>query len=168
MTKTKITIKEFIKSTRPMVGLELSHAWRGHGSAIFLEIGTLTQDAKRNHPQGEFSIMLDCSWRIEKSRSILVGSLATHARIEEQLNKLIGSRVKEIGLFSALPEIMISFDSNIRFLSFEAYEAHPAWGLRLPDGLWLGSCNGELTKEIAEHRSAQERWKIAASCETGR
>jgi hypothetical protein len=140
-----------------MIGLKLSYAWRGHGSAIFLEIGALTQDAKRNHPVGEFSIMLDCSWRIEKSKSILVGSLATHDRIDEQLNKLVGSRVKEVGLFCTLPEIMISLESNIRFLSFEAYEAQPAWGLRLPDGIWIGSHNGELTQEIAEHRSALER-----------
>jgi hypothetical protein len=157
MTKTKITLKEFIKATRPMIGLKLSHAWRGNGSAIFLEIGTLTQDERRNHPQGEFSIMLDCSWRIEKSKSILVGSLATHALIEGQLNKLVGSRVKEVGLFSDLPEIMISFDSNIRILSFEAYETHPAWGLRLPDSRWIGSCNGVLTQELAEHRFSPER-----------
>jgi len=132
MKKTKLTLEEFIETTKPMIGLSLNHAWRGYGSAIFLEIGILKKEKGRNNPQGEFSVMLDCSWRMEKPRSILVGSFATHARIEKYLGKLVGSRVKEVGLFGTLPEIMISFDSKVKVLSFETYDTQPSWSMQLP------------------------------------
>ncbi|GEM_PF-784969 len=163
MKKTKLTLEEFIETTKPMIGLSLNHAWRGYGSAIFLEIGILKKEKGRNNPQGEFSVMLDCSWRMEKPRSILVGSFATHARIEKYLGKLVGSRVKEVGLFGTLPEIMISFDSKVKVLSFETYDTQPSWSMQLPDGRWVSSRNGALIQELAEPVATADRAPVARS-----
>jgi hypothetical protein len=163
MIKTKISHEEFIKITRPMIGLSLSYAWRGNGSAIFLEIGALKKEKGRNHPQGKFSVMIDCSWRIQKPRSIVIGSFATHPRIERHLSKLVGNHIKEVGLFGTLPEIIISLDSNVQVLSFETYDTQPSWSMRLPNGRWVGSRNGALIQELAEQVSTADRGPLGRS-----
>src|SRR4051794_7120334 len=64
----------------PLIGLPLSHLWRGAGSAIFLEFGRLTErtylrrDGTRPNPCGEFGLMIQWSWRIEDKASIMCGS----------------------------------------------------------------------------------------------
>ncbi|MBN1625817.1 MAG: hypothetical protein JW944_04770 [Deltaproteobacteria bacterium] len=156
---TRITIQEFVNVTRPMIGLPLNHAWRGHHSAIFLEIGTLKKEKNRNHPCGKFSVMLDCSWRIESKKSIAIGSSASYDRIERQLDKLVGHSVTDVALFTALPEIVISFDSDVKVLSFETSDKQPSWSLCLPDGQWICSHSGKLIKEITEHPLASRRPK---------
>lgn len=61
-----------------LIGLPLSHLWRGYGSAIFLEFGHLTPRTRRSgeagNPCGEFGLMIEWSWRIENIVSILCGS----------------------------------------------------------------------------------------------
>ena len=150
MPEIRIVTIDFVEATRRMIGLSLSDTWRGHGSAVFLEIGTLIKEPGRNHPRGEFSVMLDCSWRIERPRSILVGSFDSYRRIEGQLKRLEGSHVSEVAVYGVLPEITVSLDSKVRILSFETYESQPAWSLRLPDGRWIGSRNGRIVQKMAE------------------
>jgi hypothetical protein len=61
-----------------LIGLPLSHVWRGYGSAIFLEFGRLTPRTRRSgeagNPRGELGLMIQWSWRIEDTVSILCGS----------------------------------------------------------------------------------------------
>jgi hypothetical protein len=68
----------FEKFTAPMLGLQVSHLWQGHGSALFLEFGTLAQTTKQDgtpgHPEGELAVMIEWSWRIENAHAILCGS----------------------------------------------------------------------------------------------
>jgi hypothetical protein len=40
--RTTLTREQFHSLTRPLVGMPVSHTWRGAGSAIFLELGALT------------------------------------------------------------------------------------------------------------------------------
>ena len=67
-------------------GLPLSHLWRGYGSAIFLEFGCLKpsartrRDGTASNPRGELGLMIQWSWRIENTVSVLCGSWS-----EEQL-----------------------------------------------------------------------------------
>ena len=59
-------------------GLVLAHVWRGHGSALFVELGALTprlrRDGSPGEPKGEIGLMIEWSWRIEDARSIICGS----------------------------------------------------------------------------------------------
>jgi hypothetical protein len=61
-----------------LVEKQVSHVWRGHGSAIFVEFGELSTDLDRvngkTNPSGELTLMIEWSWRIERTRSILCGS----------------------------------------------------------------------------------------------
>lgn len=55
--------------------LPVSHVWRGHGSALFIELGELAPTRRRDgspgHSEGEIGLMVEWSWRIEDERSIL-------------------------------------------------------------------------------------------------
>ena len=59
-------------------GLTIAHVWRGHGSALFIELGALTPTTRRDgspgEPRGEISLMVEWSWRIEDGQSIAYGS----------------------------------------------------------------------------------------------
>lgn len=138
--------------TAKMIDLPITYTWRGHDSAIFIEFGKLTKDIKKNHPQGEFSLMLDCDWRVERPRSILLGSFCGQKRIDNQLKKLIGNSVTKIETLGYLPEIVISLSSNLRIASFTSYEGQPEWALFLPDKSWLQCKLGKIIQAKAEQR----------------
>jgi hypothetical protein len=61
-----------------LIGLPLSHLWRGCGSTICLEFGRLTPTTRRSgeagNPSGELGLMIQWSWRIENTVSIRCGS----------------------------------------------------------------------------------------------
>lgn len=155
--KKKISHRAFVALTKSMIGLPINHSWQGHGFTIFLEFGELSYDEGRNNPQGEYSLMLDCTWRIEKSRSILVGSFSTDTRLKNNLKKLIGHRATGVELFGVLPEITVTLDSNLRVVSFATYETQPDWTLFLPDRSWIHCRNGWLTQEGEEPAADGER-----------
>lgn len=143
---------KFSDLTANMVGLRVSHTWRGHGSAIFVEFGKLRKDPKRNNPQGAYSLMLDCGWRVEARRSILAGSYSSLRRVHGIISKLMDATVIEVNTWGVLPELVVTFDSGLRLLSFSHMETQPDWGLFLPDGSWLGCRRGKITHENKQTR----------------
>ena len=128
-----------------LVGLPVSHAWNGYGSALFLEFGALQQSMKRDgsprSPQGEMSLMIEWSWRIEDERSILCGSWSDEELWHRVFATLSGSRVSQVDLFGKLPEIHIGLSNGLQVLSFMTAEGFPAWTLfdrRHAQERWLG------------------------------
>lgn len=130
-------------------GLAISYTWRGHGSAIFIEIGELTRDEKRNNPIGEYSVMLDCDWRVEESKNIQCSSLSDIDLIEKSISGLIGESILKLELVGALPEIKLILSSGKRIQSFTSDAGNPDWAIFLPDKSWLGSKEGNLVHEKA-------------------
>ena len=62
-----------------ITGMVISHVWFGHGSALFLELGSLSEGRERKdgsigNPIGAITVMIDFNWRVERQRSILGGS----------------------------------------------------------------------------------------------
>lgn len=118
-----------------LVGLPVSHVWRGHGSALFLEFGDLIpstrvrRDGSTGHPTGEITLMIEWSWRIEKPRSIMGGSWSDERKWLGMFTKLQGSRVVGAKTFGALPEIEVSLLNGLRVVSFMTAEGQPEWGL---------------------------------------
>jgi hypothetical protein len=55
-----------------MLGMEVTHVWRGYGSALFLEMGKLTPQMRRDgtpgNPKGEMELMIEWNWRIEDEK----------------------------------------------------------------------------------------------------
>ena len=134
-----------------LIGLQVSHVWRGHGSALFVEFGCLgSPQVLRNgvigNPCGEITLMIEWSWRIEKARSIMCGSWSSERKWPAMFDKLKGARVLAVRSFGVLPEIEVSLSSGLRIVSFMTAEGQPAWGLisRLEPKGCLGVRRGRL------------------------
>lgn len=114
-----------------LIGVPISHVWRGYGSAIFIECGKLkpvyNRDGSIGHPEGEVSLGVEWSWRIEGSTAIICGSWSDDVLWEPSLDKLRGSNIAKCELFGSLPEIALTTDGNLRFLSFSTTDGQPQW-----------------------------------------
>jgi hypothetical protein len=114
-------------------GLLVSHVWRGHGSALFIELGRLTPTTRRDgspgNAEGQVSLMVEWSWRIEEERSIVCGSWSDEALWEPSFARLLGQRVDDIRTFGRLPEIQLSLSGGFYVASFMTAEGDPEWTL---------------------------------------
>lgn len=112
-------------------GQPISFLWRGYGSAVFIEFGDLTPTARLDgspgHPQGQMTLGVEWSWRIEDPDSILCGSSSEEALWEPAFARLRDTRVQGLKLFGALPEVELSTDQGLRFVSFSATDGQPRW-----------------------------------------
>lgn len=156
-----IDLEDFEKLTRPMLGLPVSRVWQGYGSAIFLEIGNLTLEKKRSRKdgktrssyKGDYGVMIEWSWRVERSRSIYFGSWSTDQVIENRLAKLKNRTIEGVEATGRLPELMIRLSGGLWVHSFAIAESQPRWCVfldrkRLPVE-WVVSERGKLIKETS-------------------
>jgi hypothetical protein len=116
-----------------LIGLRLSHVWRGHGSAIFLEFGRLTPGTRRSgeagNPSGELGLMIQWSWRIENTVSILCGSWSEEHLWEPTFDLLRNKTVVELSAVGRLPEIVVALTENLYVSSFMTAQGDPQWSL---------------------------------------
>jgi hypothetical protein len=141
-------IEHFRDATR---GMKVSHVWRGYGSALFLELGTLTprkrRDGSLGNPRGEIGFMIEWSWRIEDERSIICGSFSNEELWRPAFDRLIGHEVVGISMFGRLPEVLLSLANNLHVASFMTADGDPAWVLfdrRAPQIISLSCRSGLL------------------------
>src|SRR5205085_2771022 len=120
--------------------------WRGHGTAIFIELGKLNRSGSKN-PKGEATAMLEWDWRVEKHKSIYFGSGSSAHKINKGLQALIGLRVEEISIEGRLPELILALSGGFWIHTFATCENHPAWTLFLPDRNCLSSRIGRIQIE---------------------
>ena len=140
------------------IGLPVSHVWRGYGSALFVELGELTptrvrRDGSPGNPEGEMSLMIEWSWRIERPRSILCGSFSEETTWPRAFAKLVGSTVKNVTIFGRLPEVSLAFSNGLHLSSFMTADGQPQWVLfdrRKPTTSWLAVERGVVSYGIAE------------------
>ena len=128
-----MTTPEFATFLSSLIGMPVSHVWRGYGSALFLEFGNLRPTARRDdsdgNPEGEMSLMVEWSWRIEGRRSILCGSWSDEPKWPRAFALLRNTTVAGATLFGRLPEIELRLANDVRVLSFMTAEGSPAWAL---------------------------------------
>lgn len=141
-----ISPEVFITRTRCLLGMPVSHAWRGYGSAIFLEFGELVRGDRKN-PLGESSAMLEWSWRVEKKKSVFFGSFSGERKIANGLQALVGRQIVNVAVEGRLPELILSVSGGIWVHSFTTVEGHPEWTLFLPDRNCLSSRLGRIESE---------------------
>lgn len=142
-------IEPFRKS---MDGVAISHVWRGYGSAIFVEFGTLSPRTRRDgspgEPLGQFSLMIEWSWRIEDEQTIVCGSWSDEHLWSPAFRRLIGCNVIAVSAFGRLPEVCVSLSSGLHILSFNTSEGDPAWALfNRRQGLSIHSHGGSIRAE---------------------
>jgi hypothetical protein len=157
----------FDEFASPLVGLEVSHVWRGYGSALFLEFGDLTprgrrRDGTERNPSGQMGLMIEWSWRIERPRSILCGSFSDESKWPGAFKRLLGATVSEVGTFGRLPELAVGLSNGLFVVSFMTAEGQPEWTLidrRLPDACWLAVRGGRIVSgrdpEVSKRASAK-------------
>lgn len=152
-----ITEKEFKELIKPIVGLPVSWVWRGYGSALFLEIGELISEKileggeERVGYIGEYGIMIEWSWRIERPKSIYFGSWSSDRVINNRLVKLKDKTIDAIDIEGRLPELVIKLSGSFWLRSFAIAEGQPQWTLFLHRNQtprqWLITARGSLIKE---------------------
>ena len=124
---------DFACFSSSLIGLPISHIWRGYGSAIFLEFGKLHPRIRRNgsqgNPRGEWTLMIEWSWRIEGKRRVWCGSWSEEERWPGIFSKLEHAAVASVSLFGRLPEICLSLSNGLHVLSMMTAEGDPAWEL---------------------------------------
>lgn len=137
-----------------LIGMQVSHVWRGFGSAIFLEFGNLQdrgvrKDGTKRNPDGDVSVMIEWSWRIEKARSILGGSFSSDGKFLGMLKKLVGATVADMKVTDGLPELVLTFSNGLKLASFMTAEGQPQWAVitRRPN---LGTLHVERGRLVVE------------------
>jgi hypothetical protein len=123
---------DFASFTAPLIGLAVSHIWRGYGSAIFLEMGELRsgrirRDGSEGNPADQWTLGIEWSWRIEGKRRIWCGSWSDESRWPRAFNRMKGRSITSVSLNGRLPEISVSFSNGLHLLSMMTAEGDPAW-----------------------------------------
>lgn len=138
------TSKSFQHFRDALVGKRVSRVWRGYGSALFLELGELSAS-----DQGEASISIEWSWRIEHGDRIVCGSWSEEEGWPAAFEMLHGKVLTEIALFGLIPEIAIGLEGDLRLISFMTSAGYPRWNLILRDQAadkWLSVSKGRIVR----------------------
>jgi len=124
----------------------ISHVWRGHGSAIFLELGKLKENKKGKNPSGEYTIAIEWSWRIENRSSIILGSWSEDYEIDKITSILKGLTIQNLTFFSRLKELKIKLNKDHWLLSFATNKGNPEWSIKNKNA-WLYFKKGGFVSE---------------------
>ena len=139
-----------------LIGMDISHVWFGHGSAIFLEFGRLFARTRPNgepgNPDGEMGLMIQWGWRVEDRTSILCGSDSDEDLWKAAIADLKGRTVETLAVHGRLPELTLEFSGGRALSSFMTTDGEPGWALfdRQPSGetrSWLRGEYGQVTEE---------------------
>ncbi len=116
-----------------LIGMPVSRVWQGYGSAIFLEFGKLQPrirlDGSTGNPRGQWTLMIEWSWRIEGKRLIWCGSWSDGERWPRAFSRLMAATVTSVKLLGRLPEIQIDLSNGLHVLSVMTAEGDPSWAL---------------------------------------
>lgn len=120
----------FERIATDVAGLPVSDLWRGYGSAVFLELGTLSpgyvrSDGSPGNVRGEFTIRVEWSWRIENLKEIVCGSWSEEALWEPAFDFIRRSQVTSLTLSGRMPEIHLTLSRDWHFVSVTTAEGKP-------------------------------------------
>lgn len=152
-----ISRDRFVELTQPLIGLAVSRPWRGYGSALFLELGSLRRLPPQKNPKGRFTVMIEWSWRIERARSIEAGSWSSERRINAGIARFAGLRVTEVLVEGRLPELVIGLSDKRRVHSFMTAEGQPAWTILMRAAGWITVERGRLIHDTQNAHTCRRR-----------
>lgn len=113
-----------------LVGLPISHARSGYGGTALFDLGTLQPYKTRkgnDSRRGEVSLMIECSWRVEKARSVWFGAFDSDRIIESRLAKLVGHTVEGATLEGRFPELRLKLSGGSQLTSFTCSQGDSCW-----------------------------------------
>ena len=98
---------------------------------MFMEFGRLTPGPRRDGPagnlQGDVTVMIEWSWRIESESAILCGSWSDEDGWEDVFSSLIGREAQDVSIFGRLPELSIALAGGLYAASFMPADGQPSW-----------------------------------------
>lgn len=151
----EISEEQALMHVKCLEGFRVSRVWRGYGSALFIELGELTNDGRSS--KGEFTVMIEWSWRLEDSKNIVVGSWSDNELIDVIKGRMEGLDIMEVSFFSRLRELELRLSGGFWLCSFATAEGNPEWSVRGEGGIWVSYVDGEFRTEDAqqgaEHKS---------------
>ncbi|WP_245505919.1 hypothetical protein [Rhizobium sullae] len=96
-----------------------------------MEFGRLSPRVKRDgsvgNSQGDYTVMIEWSWRIESEDAIVCGSWSDEEGWEKVFKSLIGRQVQDVSMYGRLPELSIALTGGLYVASFMTAEGQPAW-----------------------------------------
>ncbi len=139
-------IDSFAELVQPLIGLQVSLPWKGHGSTIFLELGQLQPlESKRSHHQrGQACIWIDWDWRVESGTSILYGSSCSRPKINKGIATLQDVRIENLSHVGEVPELVVHFSNGHCLRSMCMVSGDAQWTIRLDKRSWMSIKDGEL------------------------
>jgi hypothetical protein len=175
MLDAELTAEQANEKIQTLIGLPVSLPWKGCGSAIFLELGELTQPTNRQRrarDEGEVCIYVGWDWRCETGNTVLFGSSNSRPAIERGIQALRESKVTSIAISGKVPELSIEFSNGYRLITAAMLPDGSKWRVRFKESSYLSADKGILFlgqgegaglthEEEAEFRHAEEtakRW----------
>lgn len=164
--------------TAALVGLRVSRPWKGYGTAIFLELGELSEvrSLRGGSVTGQACISIEWDWRLELGSSVVAGSSDSGPAIHECLKLLRDAAITSIEIAGLVPEIAVRFSTGHVLRSMAMVRGDPQWSIRIEKDSWLYVKDGDLfvgngvedTSEsekeaFANEESAASRWGVPAS-----
>jgi hypothetical protein len=134
---------------QPVLGLTITRAWLGGGSAVILELGPLDRVYPRTgNPKAAAAVMVQWSWRVEAARSVAFGSWSGDRKIANGLKSLEGRTLEALEIVGRLPELLVELSGKRWLQSFMTAQGQPEWTVFLPDETWLTAGRGKIVHEI--------------------
>lgn len=134
-------------------GLTVSHAWRGYGSALFLEMGELTdsillrRDGSQRNPTGQVSVCLYDGWLILADQKPVYTTEVDESLWADLLAFCVGRFVMKIEVAGNQPELRIRLSGEIEIKACSQEDRSADWAVafqRMMPPQWLYLNQGEV------------------------
>jgi hypothetical protein len=148
---TSIDEARFGQIAGPLVGLAISAVWLGDYTALYLEIGPLTDVYPSGRPKAEHTAYFGFHWVLESDAGQELSSTEDGAAVRIG-SALTGDRVAAV-VVSPTCELALALSSHRRIRSVASEPAEPEWALHLPSGSCIAVEGCSL---VVESRAAQQ------------
>jgi hypothetical protein len=143
----------FAELAGPLIGLTVTAPWLGDYTALYLEIGPLTDSYPSGRPKAQYSAYFGFDWTLESRLGQELSS--THASAATQIiNALAGQQVTGVEVTSSW-EFVLALGSEQHLRSLTTNEQRHEWTLFLPSGSWLAVEANSLVLEEQSPRLSQ-------------
>lgn len=120
--------EKFKEDLQRLVGKECWGIIEGTGSFIHFQfgekipldtpIGNDYLSDELNNFEGEFTIFVQCVWRVDSSTKVLFGAWNEHETVHQEINQIIDQTVKTIECFDPAFDLKIIFSNDLQLKIF--------------------------------------------------
>ena len=142
MTKQP-SLRSVRRLVRPLVGLSCTQAYRGHGTSVIFDFGTLGSVRERGRPMGAYDLwIVSAEWRIEIDDHVVVGGWDDDQLVESALGSLVDDVVEVVRIPQDTVDLSIGFRSGALVRTFRRSAVADHWNLFTPDLVVSASAAG--------------------------